>query len=117
MGVAKQGEGVHVVAVSRGFELRIATALSDGGVGINSRSSTIIDNIIVGWLRVQAGLKERHLLHDERESIRGANESALLRAEVRGSMRRNMRRVGMALFTDNVNNCERRTCSDKDVLW
>jgi hypothetical protein len=34
MGVAKQGEGVHVVAVSRGFELRIATALSDRGVGI-----------------------------------------------------------------------------------
>jgi uncharacterized UPF0146 family protein len=40
MGVVKQGEGVHVVAVSIGFELRIATALSDRGVGISSRSST-----------------------------------------------------------------------------
>jgi hypothetical protein len=98
MGVAKQGEGVHVVAVSRGFELRIATALSDMGVGISSRSSTNSNNNSVGRLRVQAGVKERHLLQDERESIRGANESAPLRAEVRGSTRRNMRRVGIASF-------------------
>jgi hypothetical protein len=38
------------------------------------------------------------LLQDERESIRGANESALLRAEVMGSKRRNMQIVGMASF-------------------
>jgi hypothetical protein len=95
MGVAKQGEGVHVVAVSRGFELRIATALSDMCVGMNSRSST---NNNVGRMRVQAGVKERHLLQDERESIRGANESAMLRAEVKGSKRRNRRRVGRASF-------------------
>jgi hypothetical protein len=95
MGVAKQGEGVHVVAVSRGFELRTATALGDRGVGINNRCST---SSSVGRLRVQAGVKERHLLQDERESIRGANESALLRAEVMGSRRRNRRRVGIASF-------------------
>jgi hypothetical protein len=89
---------VHVVAVSRGFELRIAMALSDRGVGISSRSSTSSNIISVGRLRVQAGGKERHLLQDERESIRGANESALLRAEVKGSKRRNRRRVGMASF-------------------
>jgi hypothetical protein len=98
MGVAKQGEGVHVVAVSRGFELRIATALSDRGVGISSRTCTTSNSSNVGRLRVHAGVKERHLLQNERESIRGVNESALLRAEVRGSMRRNMRRVDIASF-------------------
>ena len=49
MGVAKQGEGVHVVAVSRGFELRIAAALSDRGVGISTRSN---NSSSVGRLRV-----------------------------------------------------------------
>jgi hypothetical protein len=99
MGVAKHGEGVHVVAVSRGFELRIATVLSDKGVGISSRSSTSSNNNNnVGRLRVHVGVKERHLLQDERESIMGANESALLRAEVRGSRRQNRRRVGRASF-------------------
>jgi hypothetical protein len=98
MGVAKQGEGVHVKAVSKGFELRIATALSDMGVGISSRSNTNSNNSSVGGLRVPAGVKMRHLLQDERESSKGANKSALLRAEVRGSRRRNMRRVGMASF-------------------
>jgi hypothetical protein len=48
----KQGEGVHVVAVSRGFELRIAMALSDRGVGISSRSSTSTSSSSVGRLRV-----------------------------------------------------------------
>jgi hypothetical protein len=57
MGVAKQGmlkqvEGVHVVAVSRGFELRIATALSDMGIGISSRSNTSINNSSDCRLRV-----------------------------------------------------------------
>jgi hypothetical protein len=45
------------VAVARGFELRIATALSDREVGGNSCSS----NNSVGRLRVQAGVDERHL--------------------------------------------------------
>jgi hypothetical protein len=72
--------------VARGFELRIATALSDKGVGISS----------VGRLRVQAGVDERHLLKDERDCIRGRNDRALLRAEVRGIMGRNMLRVGKA---------------------
>jgi hypothetical protein len=35
----KQGEGVHVVAVPKGFELRIAAALSERGVGISNRTS------------------------------------------------------------------------------
>jgi hypothetical protein len=48
-GMLKQGEGVHVVAVPRGFELRIAAALSDMGVGISTRSD---NNCSVGRLRV-----------------------------------------------------------------
>jgi hypothetical protein len=91
----KQGEGVHVAAVRKGFELRIAAALSDMGVRISNRSS---NNNNVGRLRVQTSVNERHLLKDERESIRGMIESALLRAVIRGSMRRNKRRVGRARF-------------------
>jgi hypothetical protein len=91
----KQGEGVHVAAVLKGFELRIAAALSDRGVRISNRSSNSSN---VGRLRVRTSVNERHLLKDERESIRGIIESALLRAEVRGSRRRNMRRVGRASF-------------------
>jgi hypothetical protein len=68
---------VHVVAVPKGFELRIAAALSDKGVGISNRSS---DNSNVGRLRVEASVNERHLLKDQRESIESASESALLRA-------------------------------------
>jgi hypothetical protein len=83
------------VCTSWQFELRIAAALSDGGVGISTRSN---NSSSVGRLRVQANVKERHLLKDERESVRGAIESALLRAEVRGSKRRNKRRVGRASF-------------------
>jgi hypothetical protein len=54
MGVAKQGmlkhgDGVHVVAVPRGFELRIAAALSDMSVGTSTRTN---NNISVGRLRV-----------------------------------------------------------------
>jgi hypothetical protein len=45
----KQGEGVHVVAVPRVFEQRIAGALNDRGVGISTRSN---NNNIVGRLRV-----------------------------------------------------------------
>jgi hypothetical protein len=45
----KQGEGVHVVAVPRGFEQRIAAALSDRGVGISTRSN---NSSSVGRLRV-----------------------------------------------------------------
>jgi hypothetical protein len=89
------GEGVHVAAVRKGFELRIAAALSDRGVKISNRSS---NNSNVGRLRVHASVNERHLLKDERESIRGTIESALLRAEVRGSRRRNKQRVGRASF-------------------
>jgi hypothetical protein len=95
LGILKQGEGVHVAAVRKGSELRIAAALSDMGVKISNRSS---NNSNGGRLRVQASVNERHLLKDERESIRGIIESALLRAEVRGSMGRNRRRVGRASF-------------------
>jgi hypothetical protein len=115
MGAAKQGEGVHVVAVSRGIELRIATALSDMGVGIGSRSSTTNNNSSVGRLRVHADVKERHLLQDERESIKGANEIAMLRAEVRGSMRRNWRRVGIASFRRHFDIGRKRKSTIKDM--
>jgi hypothetical protein len=54
-GMLKQGEGVHVVAVPRGFELRIAAALSDMGVGISTRSNNSIN---VGRLRVHASVKD-----------------------------------------------------------
>jgi hypothetical protein len=66
---------VHVVAVPRGFELCIAAALIDMGVGISTRTRS---SSSVGRLRVHARVNERHLLKDERESIRGAIESALL---------------------------------------
>ena len=39
LGMHKQGEGVHVVAVPKGFELSIVAALSDKGVRISTRSS------------------------------------------------------------------------------
>jgi hypothetical protein len=45
------------VAVARGVELRIATALGDRGVR-NSQSN----NNSVGGLRIHAGVDERHLL-------------------------------------------------------
>jgi hypothetical protein len=54
------------VAVASGFELRIATALSEREVRSISKSS---NNNNVGGLRVNAGVDERHLLHDEREGI------------------------------------------------
>ena len=95
LGMLKQGEGVHVVAVPKGFELRIVAALSDRGMRISNRRSNSSN---VGRLRVEASVNERHLGKDERESIRGAIESALLRAEVRGIRRRNRRRVGRASF-------------------
>ena len=95
LGMLKEGEGVHVAAVRKGFELRIAAALSDRGVRISNRSSNISN---VGRLRVEASVNERHLRKDERESIRGGIESALLRAGVRGIRRRNRRRVGRANF-------------------
>ena len=116
-GVAKKGvrwrrwEGVHGVAVARGFELRIATALSDKGVGISTRSS---NNSNVGRLRVQASVKERHLLKDERESIRGAIESPLLRPEVKGSRRRNRRRVGTASFRRHFKRGRKRKSRTKN---
>jgi hypothetical protein len=91
----KQGEGVHVVAVPKGVELRIVAALSDRGVRISNRSSNI-DN--VGRLRVEASVNARHLRKDKRESIGGGIESALLRAWVKGIRRRNKRRVGIASF-------------------
>jgi hypothetical protein len=46
------------VAVSRGFERRIAAALSDIGVGSSNNN---INNSSVGRLRVHAGVEERHL--------------------------------------------------------
>jgi hypothetical protein len=95
LGMLKQGEGVHVVAVPKGFELRIVAALSDMGVRISNRSSNRSN---VGRLRVEASVNERNLRKDQRESIRGGIESALLRAWVRGIRRRNRRRVGIASF-------------------
>jgi hypothetical protein len=80
----KHGEGVHLVAVPKGFELRIVAALSERGVRISNRSSNSSN---VGRLRVEASVKARHLRKEQRESIRGGIESALLRAWVRESMR------------------------------
>jgi hypothetical protein len=91
----KQGEGVHVVGVPKGFELRIVAALSDMGVRISNRTSNISN---VGRLRVEASVNGRQLRKDQRESIRGGIESALVRAWVRGIRRRNRRRVGIASF-------------------
>jgi hypothetical protein len=96
LGVLKQGEGVHVVAVPKGFEVRIVAALSDMGVRISNRSSNRSSNL--GRLRVKASVNARHLRNEQCESIRGGIESALLRAWVKGIMRRNMRRVGRANF-------------------
>jgi hypothetical protein len=76
--------------LGRVFALRIVTAVCDMGVANSSCS--------VGRVRVQAGVDERYLLHDEREGIMGGDERALLRAEVNGIRRRNMRRVGRASF-------------------
>jgi hypothetical protein len=101
----KQGEGVHVAVARKGFELRIAAALSDKGVRISNRSNNISN---LGRLRVQTSVNERHLLKDERESIRGMIESALLRAEVRGSRRRNRRRVGRASFRRHFDRGQKR---------
>jgi hypothetical protein len=53
---------VHVLAVSRGFDLRVATALIDTGVGISIRIITSSKGNNVGRLRVHAGVKERNLL-------------------------------------------------------
>ena len=87
LGMLKQGEGVHVAAVRKGFELRIAAAVSERCAMISNRSSNSSN---AGRLRVQTSVNERHLLKDERESIRGTIVGALLRAAVRGSRRRNM---------------------------
>jgi hypothetical protein len=91
----KQGVGVHVVAVPKGFEVRIAGALSDRGVQISNRRS---NNNNLGRLRVEASVNARHLRKEQRESIRGMIERAMLRAWVRGIRRRNMRRVDRANF-------------------
>jgi hypothetical protein len=68
LGMLKQGKGVHVVAVPKGFELRIVAVLSDRGVRISNRNSNSNN---VGRLRVEASVNERHLRKDERLSIRG----------------------------------------------
>jgi hypothetical protein len=52
------------VAVAKGFELRIATALSDRGVRSSSSNSKSRGSSSGGGLRVQAGVDERHLLQD-----------------------------------------------------
>jgi hypothetical protein len=80
--------------VGRGFAVRIVTAVCDMGVANSSYGGSYR----VGRLRIQAGVDDRHLLQDEREGIRGGNDRALLRAEVTGSMRRNMRRVGKTSY-------------------
>jgi hypothetical protein len=88
----RRWEGVHGLTVARWFVLRIATALSDMGVG----SSNYISN--VDRLRVHACVYERHLLQNQRERVGGRNKRALLRARVRGIKRRNKWRVGGTSF-------------------
>jgi hypothetical protein len=61
--------------------VRIVTVVCDMGVANISSNSCCI----VGRLRVQAGVDERHLLQDKGEGIKGGNDRALLRAEVRES--------------------------------
>jgi hypothetical protein len=77
LGMLKQWEGVHVVAVRKGFEVRIVAALSDKGVRISNCSS---NNSNLGRLRVEASVTARHLRKELRESIRGEIESATRRA-------------------------------------
>jgi hypothetical protein len=93
-------EGIHRVAVAKGYELRIATALSERGVRSSNSSSSSRSGgrSSVGGLRVKAGVNERHLLQDECEGFRGGNDRALVRAEVTGSRRGNTWRVGGASF-------------------
>ena len=50
LGMFKQGEGVHVVAVPKVSELSIVAALSDRGVRISTRSS---NSSSLGRLRVE----------------------------------------------------------------
>jgi hypothetical protein len=107
----KQGEGVHVTAVRKGFELRIAAAMSDRGVRISNPSSNSSN---VGRLRLQTNVNERHLLKDERDNIRGMIESAMLRAEVKGSTRRNRRRVGRASFRRHFDRGRKRKSGMKN---
>jgi hypothetical protein len=73
----------HGQIVGRGFTVRIVTAVCDMGVANRSGSGSYS----VGRLRVHAGVDERHLLQHERKGIKGGNERALLRAEVRGIKR------------------------------
>jgi hypothetical protein len=77
--------------MAKGYELRIATALSEKGVRSSGSGSSN-----VGGLRVKAGVNKRHLLQDEREGIMGGNDRALLRSEVMGITRRNKWRVDIA---------------------
>jgi hypothetical protein len=76
LGMHKQGEGVYVVAVPDGFELSIVAALSYRGVRISTRMS---NSSSLGRLRVEASGNARHLRNEQRESIRGGIEGALLR--------------------------------------
>jgi hypothetical protein len=85
---------VHGQLVGRGFDVRIVTAVCDGGVANNRCNGSCS----VGRLRVQADVDERHLLQDEREGIGGGNDRAMLRAEVREIGRRNTWRVDRASF-------------------
>jgi hypothetical protein len=82
------GKEVQRVVISMRVELRIVTTHNERGVrgGSNNSRSSII--IIIGGLRVHAGVYDRHLLHDECEGSGGGTDTALRRAEVRGSSRR-----------------------------
>ena len=102
---------MHVVAVRKGFEVRIVAALSDRGVRISNRSSNSSN---LGRLRVEASVNERHLRKDQRERIRGGFESALLRALVKGIRRRNMRRVGRASFRRHFDRGRKRKSGIKN---
>ena len=82
LGMHKQGEGVHVVAVPDGFELSIVAALSDMGVRISTRSS---NNNSLGRLRVEASVNARHLRKEHRESIRGGGRECSAESLSQGS--------------------------------
>jgi hypothetical protein len=85
---------VHGLLVTRGFAVRIVTALRDSGVGNNNCNGMCS----VGRLRVQTSVNERHLLKDDCERIKSMNERTLLRGGVRGISMRGMRRVGRTSF-------------------
>ena len=81
LGMHKQGEGVHVVAVPKVSEVSIVAALSDKGVRYSTRSRKSNNG---GRPRVEIRFKARQLHKEQLENTLGSIDSALLRAWVRG---------------------------------